>query len=308
VSEVRLGLIGAGHWGRAYIRTVASLPGLALTRVASKNPETAALVGKGCEVSADWRKIVSAKDLDGVIVAAPPAMHAELASACLAARLPVLVEKPLTLKVGEAQDLLALARRLGGFVLVDHVYLFHPAYVELKKRARGLGAPRLIRSEGGRLGPFRTDAAPLWDCGSHDVALALDMMGQSPSAVAAVSQPRPQGEIIDIRLDFASGARAELRVGNGFETRRRSFSVRFNDRELTLDDAGGPPLVASSLDGEGRPKGPAEKIEVDKALPLTRAVEAFAEAVRARSKDLSSLELGVAVVETLARCEAAKQT
>ncbi|MCX5787948.1 MAG: Gfo/Idh/MocA family oxidoreductase [Elusimicrobia bacterium] len=304
MKELQLGLIGAGHWGRAYIRTIAGLPGMRLARVASRNPETAALVGKRCVVCADWRGVASAPDLDGVIIASPPALHAQVASACLEARRPVLVEKPLTMSVAEAEALVALAKRLGGFVLVDHTYLFHPAYVELKKRAQALGAPRLIRSEGGKCGPFRGDAGPLWDFGSHDVAVALDLVGRGLAAVEAKSERRGQGEVIDIRLDFPGGARAELRVGNGFETRRRKFSVVFEDRELTFDDAGGRPLVQTLLDAQGRPAGAAEEIPVAKVLPLTRAVEAFAEAVRGGSKDLSSLELGAAVVRVLAACEA----
>jgi len=274
--------------------------------VGSRNPATQELVGKDCVVSADWRELAHAGDLDGVIVCTPPKLHAEMVRACLEAALPVLVEKPLTMDLKEATSLLELARKKKGYVLVDHIYLFHPAYIELKNRARALGLPQSISSAGGRFGPFRDDAPPLWDCGSHDVSLALDFMGEKPKAAQATFRPQKQGTLIDIRLDFTAGAQARLCVGNAFPTRNRMFCVRFRDKALTLDDAGPRPLVLSELDQYGRPKGEGEEIKIEKALPLTRAVEAFAAAIRSGSKDLSSLELGGAVVDVLAWCEAPK--
>jgi predicted dehydrogenase len=307
VNPLRLGLIGAGYWGQAYIKTIAKIPGLRLARVGSRNPATAQLVEKDCVVSTDWRELAHAGDLDGVIVCTPPKLHAQMVRSCLESGLCVLVEKPLTMDVSEAKELLELARKKKGYVLVDHIYLFHPAYIELKNRARGLGVPQLISSAGGRLGPFRDDAPPLWDCGSHDVALALDFMGENPKAAQATFRPQKQGTLIDIRLDFTAGAQARLCVGNAFPARNRLFCVRFRDQALTLDDAGPRPLVLSELDQYGRPKGEGEDVKIEKALPLTRAVEAFAAAIRSGSKDLSSLELGVAVVDVLARCEPSKQ-
>ena len=301
MNALRLGLIGAGHWGRAYIKTLAQVPGLVLAKVASRNPETRALAGPDCAVSAGWETVAQAKDLDGIIIATPPALHSAMTAACLESGLPVLVEKPLTMDASEAKSLLELARRKRGYVLVDHIYLFHPAYIELKNRARALGMPQLISSAGGREGPFRDDAPPLWDFGAHDVAMAVDFMGETPKAVQAAFRPQRKGELIDIRLDFTGGIQARLCVGNGYTRRERMFCVRFRERALTLDDAGPKLLVLSDLDQYGRPQN-AEEIKVEKTLPLTRAVEAFAAGIRAGSKDLSSLELGVSVVDILEKC------
>ncbi|MBI3553561.1 MAG: Gfo/Idh/MocA family oxidoreductase [Elusimicrobia bacterium] len=303
---MKLGLIGAGPWGRNYIKTIAALPELALSAVASRNPETRALVGPGCAVTSDWRELAQDKGLDGVIIAAPPALHAEMASACLERGLPVLVEKPLAMEPASANELLALARRKKGFALVDHIYLFHPAYAELRNRARRLGPPALISAAVGNKGPFRPDARTLWDYGPHDVALCLDFLGEKPKAVEAKFRPQKQGELIDMRLDFSQGLQARLCVGNGMQKRESMFCVRWRDVALTLDDQGPRALVLSKLDQYGKPKDEGEEIAVEKALPLTKAVEAFASAIKAKSKDLSSLELGAAVVDILARCEAQK--
>ena len=138
LAAVRLGLVGAGRWGRSFLLTVPTVAGARLSRIASGNPETRGLVPRGCVVVPDWREVACARDLDGVIIATPPRLHAEMARAALAAGLAVLVEKPLTMDSGEARGLLGLASELGGLVLVDHTHLFHPGYGVLKERAREL--------------------------------------------------------------------------------------------------------------------------------------------------------------------------
>ena len=140
---VRLGLIGAGHWGRVYIRTLAAVEGVRLSRVASRNPGTAQLVPAGCAVDLEWRKILDHRQIDGVIVASPPAMHAEMIRAAVEAGLPVLVEKPLTLDLAAARAVRSTVERHGGFVMVGHTHLFHPAYRKLKELAPGADVAEL---------------------------------------------------------------------------------------------------------------------------------------------------------------------
>src|SRR6185295_8261844 len=121
-----------GRWGRNYIKTIAALDDMRLTRLASRNPASRRLVGPRCEISADWRRCMGAGDLDGIIIATPPSLHAEMTIAAVAAGIPVLVEKPLTLGLSEASALRNEVRARSGLVMVDHTHLFHPAFVELK--------------------------------------------------------------------------------------------------------------------------------------------------------------------------------
>ena len=285
---LRLGLIGAGRWGKNYVTTLAGMAGAEIARVATRE---------------NWREVAAAKDLDGVIIATPARLHAEMAAVALAAGRPVMIEKPLTMDAKEAAELLALAREKNGFVLVDHIHLFHPGYVALKEHARALGPVRAIVSAGGGPGPFETDKPPLWEYGAHDVSLALDLMGEAPRAARAkrtASEDRPggRGENFELELEFADGAAARIKVGNLFNKKIRSLSVQFETKSLILDDGAEPVLKLVSGDQSERLPFPEER-------PLNRAIASFLAAVRAGSKDLSSLELGVRVVEVLARCEEA---
>jgi predicted dehydrogenase len=306
-GTVTLGLIGAGPWGRNYIKTVAATDGVALTRLASRNPASAQLVGPDCPISADWRDVAGADDIDGVIIATPPALHAEMTTVALDAGRAVLVEKPLTLDLAQARDLLEKAERSSRLVLVDHIHLFSPAYRELKALANRLGPVRAIRGDAGNRGPFRRNTTVLWDWGPHDVALCLDLMGHAPAAIAARRTERRQtdgglGETVEFRLDFPGGTRADIGLSNLLDQKRRRLEVRFDTGTLVYDD-----LAAQKLTRIG-PGKDVEPIPVDSDPPLAVAVRAFAAAIREGSTDLESLRLGVNVVAVLAAADAAIET
>src|SRR5258707_5147931 len=108
-APLRLGLIGAGAWGRNYIQTIKALPDVRLTRLASRNPEGARIAPPGCMVVSDWRDLLDRTMVDGAIIATPPHLHAEMALAAMEMHLPVLIEKPLTMNVARAQAIRAKA-------------------------------------------------------------------------------------------------------------------------------------------------------------------------------------------------------
>jgi predicted dehydrogenase len=298
-DHIRLGLIGAGPWGRRYIETIGRLDGVRLTRLASRNPESPQLVGDACAIDTDWRATVAADDIDGIIIATPPALHCEMARAAVEAGLPVLVEKPLTLGSAEAESLLAAAVAADGLVMVDHIHLYSPAYRRLKELAGDMGAIREIRGENGDRGPFRPDTPVLWDWGSHDVALCLDLAGQVPERITARRLEHRQGqknggETIALTLGFADGLEASITLGNLFESRRRSLEVHFDGGVLTYDDT-----AADKLTRRKPSSAEAQAVAVDGTPPLDRVIGAFARAIEQGAPDLSGLRLGAEVVSVL---------
>lgn len=301
-GALRLGLIGAGRWGRAYIRTIQGLNGLRLARVASRNPATAGLVGPACVVSTDWHEVAAAGDLDGVIVATPPGLHAVMTMTAVSAGNPVLVEKPLTMSVAEAERLRELVNRVDGLVVVDHTQLFSSVYQALREVAPSLGRVRAMHSSSGGRGPFRPDVPVLWDWGAHDVAMCIDLLGAIPVEVSAAVEERREttngwGEAIRLDLRFDDEVRAELRLSNLLASGRREFRIELEGGSLSYSDQLSPRVVR-------RPRGGTEEfIDVSDELPLTRAVRYFAAAVAEGSRDRRGLDLGVSVVAVLARCE-----
>lgn len=304
-SPVRLGLIGAGPWGRKIAATIRALPDAVLAGVAGR---------------ADWRALIADPGVAGIVVATPPATHAAIARAVLAARKAVFIEKPLALAVADAEAILAAARKAGVAVLVDHVHLFHPAYAELKRQLAAEAPIHVIRARGGRRGPFRADAPVLWDWGPHDVAYALDLLGPEPERVTAAIKERRNasesaGKIIALSLAYADGGRAELEFGNLYDAPVRELIVQCRDCDLVLDENAASPLVRlprreteSCLPEENAAEGAARTIATGTDLPLTVALRTFTALIRDRRAETASLALGVAVTKVLARAEQSLKT
>ncbi len=306
---VRLGVIGAGAWGRQIIAAASRLGGMSLTRVASSNPETSDRVGPGCTVQAEWREVAAAENVDAVAVATLPHLHAEMASAALAAGKAVLVEKPLTLDLAEAEALLQRAEGAARPVLVNHIHLFSPAWRALKDRALAMGPAQFIRAAGGNRGPFRADIPPLWDYAPHDIAMCLDLLGERPVSVAVEIEDRAEtaeglGEVFQLRLTFADGVAAAIRGGNLMDRKRRLFAVHFDGATMIYDDLAPDKLVVEPvIDDLCCTHRTSESVPLEPGMPLDNALLALAAAVRADSVDLSSLRLGVDVISVLQQCQ-----
>jgi UDP-2-acetamido-3-amino-2,3-dideoxy-glucuronate N-acetyltransferase len=303
-GDVALGVVGAGRWGSRYLTTLAAVEGVRVALVVSRNPATRERVPAGCEVVADWRAALGSRDLDGIILATPPALHHEMAAGCVAAGMPVLVEKPLTLDAPSARSLRDAAHRRESLVMVDHTHVFSAAFVEMKARSRRLAPPLRIRSLGGNRGPFREDVDGLWDYGPHDVSMCLDLVGEVPVAVDARRAPAggggdPRSLAVDARLEFPRGAVAELTFGNALAEKRRVFEVRGDDGILRYDDLAPDKLV------EIDPRGEVRALSVSPVPPLARVALAFRDAIAAGERRHPSLALGVAVVEVLERIASA---
>ena len=250
-APLHLGLIGAGRWGQVYIRTLRSLAERCrLTHLCTSQPGQARLVPHPVTVVPDWRALI-ASPCDAVLIATPPATHAEIVEACLAAGKPCLVEKPLCLDVPTAQRLRDRIRTSGVPVLVNHTHLFSPAYRTLKRTVASSGEPvRVILSEGMGFGPFRTHTSALWDWGPHDVSLCLDLLGVRPHRVEALGGPcGPDGEpeMISARLEFPGEACAWIHVGRLAPQKRRRVCVLTETRLYVWDDMSPDTLTVSSV-------------------------------------------------------------
>lgn len=303
--DMGLGLVGAGRWGKVFIRTLAGMEGVRLAALASRNPRSRSLVSPQCLVTPDWRELIAAGKVEGLIVATPPHTHAEIAQAAIRAGLPVLIEKPLALDSNEARATLDLAGRESVLVMVEHTHLFSPAYRSLKARLDRIGGAEAIssiRGRAGNWGPFRRHTPVLWDWGAHDVAMVLDLLGSRPVRVSARRTRLEKieegiGERIEIDLHFTGGRKASIELSNLMRRKRRFLAVDCATMTLIYDAVAGHRLVVHEP-----PAAAALAIPVCPTPPLTVALGEFVQAIAAGSQDLSGLRLAVDVVAVLERC------
>ena len=300
-----IGLVGAGRWGRNFISTLRAMPGLTLRRVASGNPETTAMIEADCTVHRDWQDLVASNDIEGVIIATPPATHAVVASRAITSGKAVLIEKPLTTDLQSALTLKALADAHRAIVLVDHIHLYNPAWAALKNAAQHLGPLLNIRSEAGAPGPIRTDVTVLWDWAPHDVALGLDLTGAMPISTVChtlISHEVPEGiaEQLSLKLAFPNQVTMHTEIGTLFKVRRRWLRAGFQQGTLIFDDRFEHKVMRHeesdsphSVDTKGTP------VPFEVGSPLAKILGAFETCIRANTSFLGDLALAVSVVEVI---------
>jgi predicted dehydrogenase len=307
-APIRLALIGAGRWGRNYIRTIAGLDGAELVAVASGNPETAGLVPQGCRIVSDWREIVGNGGINGVVVATPPSLHTEILLAAIRSGLPILIEKPVCLTLAEVGAIRAALAERAADILIDHIHLFHPAFRELQRRAAQLGPIRGITSSAGNKARLRSNVSVLQDWAPHDLSMCLNLL-PGPARVSRAIYAKideidgARAEEIEFELALAGSVVASVRLSTLAE-QHRWFAVQFDACTLVYRDRGPFPLL------ELEPGAPVTALEgtpipVGNEFPLTRAVLDFCDLVRNPTGNRASIELGLEVVELTAAIQAA---
>ncbi len=222
---MKLAVVGVGALGRHHARILASLPGVELVAVADPSAAQAEKIAAahGCDWTTNYRDLLDR--VDAVSIAAPTFAHREVGTACLAAGLPVLVEKPLASNIADARALVELAERKRQILAVGHVERFNPAYAEAKRLA---GRPRYVRTE--RVSPFAfrsTDIGVVHDLMIHDLDLVIDLAGSPVSRVEAfgVSILGRNEDAVTARLTFENGCVADLVVNRVNPFAKRTLQI-----------------------------------------------------------------------------------
>jgi predicted dehydrogenase len=242
MDRLKIGLIGAGHFGRFHALKLAAAARASLSGIADPDAERAKAVAweAGCEV----RSVADLLEIsDAVIIAAPADLHFELAARALRAARHVLVEKPIAATLDQAVELAGLARAAGKVLQVGHLERFSAAHGAVTAR---MGKPLYI--EAVRIAPFKprgTDVSVILDLMIHDLDLILALVDEPIDHVDAVgaSVASAHEDIANARIKFGNGAVATItasRISLKTERKMRIFSqtgyltVDFSARKLTL--------------------------------------------------------------------------
>jgi predicted dehydrogenase len=242
LSRLKLGVIGAGAWGRNHVRTAAGLADAELAAVcdtAEKVRQGVARQYPGAFVTGDADALLSR--VDAVVIASPARTHAEYARKAVAAGKPCLVEKPFALRVADAEEVAAAAAAAKVPVLVGHLLVFHPAVDALRTLIAAGELGRVLYMYGLRvnLGQVRADENALWSFGPHDVSVALHLLGEAPVRVTAQGSSYLQPGVEDVvflHMEFASGTLAHVQLSWLDPHKERKLTVVGDQKMVTFDD------------------------------------------------------------------------
>jgi len=305
---IRLGLVGVGKWGRRYIDSISRRTDCRVAAIARRSSEDIDPALPGVRRRQTWTDLVhdvTQGELDGLIAATEPLNQAEIAAACVAGGAPALLEKPLGLEAAAAEAILrsARARRSNPPLMVDFIHLWAPAYRELKTRVRSDADDAIahIETQGENDGPFRGWSA-IYDYGTHDVAMCLDLLGRGSAFTIADTRwkkriPATGAGLLETDLSV-DGVSVSMRVGNQADAKARRFTVSMRSgRRLVYDDL--QPVERKLTDG-GQP------VAIDSVSPLDvvlthfcRQIETWRRRQLPADAALEWLELSAAVSRVL---------
>jgi predicted dehydrogenase len=301
MTQLRAGVIGVGYLGRFHAQKYASLEDVSLVGVADvdrqKAEEVAAEVGTTAWT--DYRDLLGRVDL--VSIAVPTPFHYQVAKDCLEVGRHILLEKPITQTVAEAEELIRLASERGLVFQVGHLERFNPAVLALRGVLKN---PLFVESH--RLAPFKsrgTDVNVVLDLMIHDIDIILTMVPSTIKLVNSVGVPvlSEEVDIANARLQFENGCVANVTASRVSRETMRKIRIFQADAYISIDyqarkiaiyrkNGGGMPIP-------GLPHVSMEERSFEQSDALLAEISAFVEAVRSGSAPVVTGEEGKRALE-----------
>ena len=310
-------VVGAGYWGKNHIRTLKRLNALKgivelddniLKNFLNKYPGV-----QGYSSIED----ALLGDYDGFIIATPAKTHFEIAKIIIKAQKHLLIEKPMTLSIEEARELVVLSEINKVNVMVGHVLLFHPAVKKIKEMIENdeIGDLQYLYSNRLNLGKVRTEENVFWSLAPHDIAIFQYLTGSIPKNINAIGSTFLQKGIPDstlTQLEYENGVRGHIFVSWLHPFKEHRLVVIGSEAMISFEDSlEDKPLklYSKKIDlKSGIPEkvdGPVKMIPFENKMPLDIELEYFINHLSNVKPKISNIEHGYEVVKTLV--DASKQ-
>jgi len=311
-----VGVVGTGNWGRNHVRNFAELGALraicdisetALARCREAYPEV--------RTYTDLGGVLGDPEITAIVLATPARHHYSGARTALQAGRHVLVEKPMTLSVEEADELTGLARQHGLVLMVGHILEYHPAFVKLKEWVADgrLGKLVYLYSHRLDLGRILQEENVLWSLAPHDLSMMLRLLGCAPDSVQATGSASITPGIEDsvtASLSFPNGVRAHVFVSWLHPFKEQRLVVIGTQGMAVFDDVveeGKLKLYPGGVRWENDVPVPAagepEVVPYDSVEPLRAECQHFISCIRNGQRPLTDGLRGLEIARVLDACQ-----
>jgi predicted dehydrogenase len=300
MKKIKCAVIGTGYLGKFHAQKYASLPDCELVAVVDINEATAKeIAGQyGAQALTDYKPLLG--EVDAVSIVVPTTLHHKVSKDFLEHGAHVLVEKPITVTVEEAEELIAIAKAKNLILQVGHLERFNPAVLGLDNEEK----PLFIESH--RLSPFNpraNDVSVVLDLMIHDIDIILALVDSEVERIDASGTPvLTQGtDIANARLMFKNGCVANVtasRISMKMERKMRMFrpdsyvSVDFQNRILTKHRTGTKEMFP------GIPEIETEESVFESGDALLEEIKHFINCIHTGENPLVSGEAGKRALET----------
>lgn len=295
MSKIKCAVIGVGYLGRFHAQKYQQIPQADLIGVCDLNFETAEKVGAELQVQAfhDYRDLFG--KVDAVSIAASTHKHYELAKAFIEQKIHVLLEKPITETVAQAEELIQLAAAHNVKLQVGHLERFNSARLAVDPH---LSNPQFIESE--RLAPFNlrgSDVNVILDLMIHDIDMIQNMVQSPIVSIDAHGAPilTQDIDIANVRINFANHCVANVTASRiSFKTARKTRIFQ-QDSYITIDYQNKEFAVYKKGEGElfpGIPDIKCEQKDITTGDALLEEIKAFVNCISTDTKPLVTGEEG----------------
>lgn len=235
MNTVKIGVIGTGHLGKLHVKMLSQNSNCTFVGVFDKNPEQARLCGEEYHVPVfeTLESLIGA--VEAVTIASITSAHYEVAKQCIENGIHVFIEKPITVHISEAEELVLLAAEKHVNIQVGHIERFNPALLSLNDYSL---EPLFIQSD--RLSQFNprgTDVAVVLDLMIHDIDLILSLVKSEVKKIDASGVPVVSDtvDIANARIEFENGAVANVTASRISQKKMRKMRIFQRDGYISLD-------------------------------------------------------------------------
>ncbi|GAC1651111.1 MAG: Gfo/Idh/MocA family oxidoreductase [Herpetosiphon sp.] len=249
IRTIGIGLIGCGYWGpklarnfdanqHAALTYVSDLSSARLAEIQDRHPDVA--------ITCDYNELLASDAVDAVVIATPVRSHYRLCRDALLAGKHVLVEKPLTDRVDQGAELVAIAAERGLTLMVGHTFVYNPAVEAVRDiiRSGELGNIYYLNATRVNLGLLQRDINVMWDLGPHDISILQFILDADPIKVSATGScyinknntGRPLYEVVYLNLVFPNDVMTNVRLSWLDPVKQRSLTVIGSKKMLVYDD------------------------------------------------------------------------
>lgn len=291
---IKAGVIGVGYLGRFHAQKYAAIDGVELVGVADIDKSQADKVALECNCTPYEDYLELLDQVDAVSVVVPTSLHHEIAMRCFAKNIDVLLEKPMTVTLEEADELISVAADRNLVFQVGHLERFNPAVVAMKPF---LTTPAFIESS--RISTFKrrgVDVDVVLDLMIHDIDIVLTIIDSPLKTIHTVGAPvvTATTDIANARLIFENGATANITVSRISLTNVRKMRIFQPGSYINVDFANKKIMTIQLCDELLESGMPKQNISVESFAgqdALFDEIVHFVNHVRARTKpDVSGVE------------------
>lgn len=244
-SKVNVAVVGNGNWGRNHARNFHQLRMSHLYACCDLNENVLAEARRNypmVKTTRNFDDIIHDPNVDAVVIASVAKTHYALARRALMANKHVLVEKPFTLNVQHARELVALSEQSKKVLMVGHLLKYHQAVEKLSELVQSgtLGEIYYMYSLRVNLGTIRSDENALWSFGPHDISVILHLLQMEPNTVSARGECYLQKGIHDVvfvNLHFGDGKMAQIQLSWLDPHKARQITIVGSRKMVVFNDA-----------------------------------------------------------------------